>query len=47
MSGNDRATRVALLAGQGFALGLTMAWILIPASTIFLEAYGPERLPVT
>lgn len=47
MSGDDRATRVALLAGQGCALGLTMAWILIPASTIFLEEYGPERLPVT
>ncbi|HVJ96574.1 MAG TPA: HEAT repeat domain-containing protein, partial [Acidimicrobiia bacterium] len=47
MSDNDRATRVALLAGQGCALGLMMAWILIPASTIFLEEYGPERLPVT
>ena len=38
---------VLLLAGQGFALGLTMAWILIPASAIFLAAYGSELLPVT
>ncbi len=39
--------RILLLSGQGFALGLTMAWILIPASAIFLEAYGSELLPVT
>ena len=38
---------ILLLAGQGFALGLTMAWILIPASAIFLAAYGSELLPVT
>jgi len=38
---------VLLLAGQGFALGLVTAWILIPASAIFLEAYGSELLPVT
>jgi len=39
--------RIALLAGQGFALGLTMAWILIPATAIFLAAYGADLLPVT
>lgn len=39
--------RILLLSGQGFALGLTMAWIMIPASAIFLEAYGSELLPVT
>ena len=38
---------VLLLAGQGFALGLTTAWIMIPASAIFLAAYGSELLPVT
>jgi HEAT repeat protein len=38
---------ILLLAGQGFALGLAMAWILIPASAIFLAAYGSELLPVT
>jgi hypothetical protein len=39
--------RIFLLSGQGFALGLTTAWIMIPASAIFLEAYGSELLPVT
>ena len=38
---------ILLLAAQGFALGLTAAWILIPASAIFLAAYGSELLPVT
>ena len=53
VTGAERAARVAecagssLLAGQGFALGLTMAWIMIPASAIFLAAYGSELLPVT
>jgi hypothetical protein len=39
--------RVLLLSGQAFALGLTTAWITIPASAIFLEVYGSELLPVT
>ena len=39
--------RILLLAGQGFALGLTLAWITIPASAIFLTAYGADLLPVT
>jgi HEAT repeat protein len=39
--------RILLLSGQAFALGLTIAWILIPASAIFLEAYGSKLLPVT
>ena len=39
--------RAFVLAGQGFALGLTMAWIMIPASALFLSAYGPDWLPVT
>ena len=39
--------RVALLAGQAFALGLTAAWIAIPASAIFLRAYGSGLLPLT
>ena len=38
---------ILLLAGQGFALGLTIAWVTIPASAIFLAAYGSELLPVT
>ncbi len=39
--------RVRMLAAQAFALGLTMAWIMIPASALFLSAYGPNWLPVT
>lgn len=45
-SGTPRGP-ILLLAGQGFALGLTVAWILIPASAIFLAAYGSELLPAT
>jgi hypothetical protein len=41
------SSRVLLLAGQAFALGLTTAWVLIPASTLFLEDYGSDRLPLT
>jgi HEAT repeat protein len=36
-----------LLAAQAFALGLTTAWIAIPASAIFLESYGSGLLPLT
>ena len=40
--------RIALLAGQGFALGLTLSWVLIPASAIFLgdssRSYTAHRL---
>ncbi len=39
--------RILVLSAQAFALGLTIAWILIPASAIFLEAYGSDLLPVT
>jgi hypothetical protein len=43
----SRNARVFALAAQGFALGLMTAWITIPASAIFLSAYGSELLPVT
>ena len=46
-SGADSNRRIALLAGQAFALGLTTAWIAIPASAIFLETYGAGLLPLT
>ena len=39
--------RIVLLAAQAFALGLTTAWIIIPASAIFLATYGPGLLPAT
>jgi len=39
--------RVRFLAAQAATLGTTTAWVLIPASTIFLERYGSGALPVT
>jgi HEAT repeat protein len=45
--GRSDARRVTLLAGQAFALGLLMAWIMIPAGAIFLSTYGSDLLPVT
>ncbi len=38
---------VALLTAQGFAFGVTLALLVIPANSIFLDAYGSEWLPVT
>ncbi len=46
-SGASDGRAVLLLAAQAFALGLTVAWITIPASAIFLEAYGAGTLPFT
>lgn len=45
----ERSNRrpIILLAGQAFALGLMVAWITIPASAIFLDAYGSGALPYT
>ncbi len=39
--------RIALLSGQAFALGLTVAWTTVAASAIFLRDYGSGLLPVT
>src|SRR4029079_19325653 len=39
--------RVALLAAQAFFLGLMTAWVMIPASAMFLDVYGPGLLPYT
>ena len=38
---------VALLTGQGFAFGVTLALLLVPANAIFLDVYGSEWLPAT
>jgi hypothetical protein len=38
---------VALLTGQAFAFGVTLALLVIPANSIFLDAYGAEWLPAT
>ena len=46
---SDRAPRgvVALLTAQAFAFGVTLALLIIPANSIFLDAYGSEWLPAT
>jgi hypothetical protein len=38
-------SRTALLAGQTTALGLMMAFLVVPASTLFLYEYGARTLP--
>jgi hypothetical protein len=38
---------VALLTAQGFAFGVTLALLLVPANSIFLDAYGSKWLPAT
>ncbi len=38
-------TRTALLAGQTAALGLMMAFLVVPASALFLDSYGARALP--
>ena len=38
-------TRVLLLAGQTVALGLMMAFLVVPVSALFLDEYGPGALP--
>lgn len=39
--------RLFLLGGQTIALGLTMAFLVVPASSIFLATYGAQALPYT
>lgn len=38
-------TRLALLGGQTLALGLLEAFLVVPASALFLHAYGARLLP--
>lgn len=38
-------SRLALLAGQTFALGLMVAFLVVPASALFLGRYGAAALP--
>lgn len=45
MSGTRR--RVGLLGGQALALGLALAWLTIPANSLFIAAYGADALPLT
>ena len=45
----DRPPRwvVPLLTGQAVAFGVTLALLIVPANSIFLDAYGSEWLPAT
>jgi ATP/ADP translocase len=45
MSNSRRDIRVLLLGGQTFLLGLLAAFIVIPSSGLFIDAYGSEQLP--
>jgi HEAT repeat protein len=38
-------TRLVLLIGQSFALGLTLSLLIVAANALFLPAYGSEALP--
>ncbi len=38
-------TRLVLLAGQTVALGLMMAFLVVPVSALFLDEYGADALP--
>ncbi|HUF99599.1 MAG TPA: hypothetical protein VMM60_15820 [Ilumatobacter sp.] len=47
MSSLSKLKRIALLAAQALSLGLVAAWVTIPASAIFVQRYGSNRLPWT
>ena len=38
-------TRLVLLGAQTVALGLTVAFLMVPASALLLHAYGAHTLP--
>ena len=38
-------TRIVLLGAQTVALGLTVAFLVVPASALLLHAYGADTLP--
>ena len=40
-------TRLLLLGGQAVCLGLACAFLVVPASSVFLTVYGAQRLPYT
>ncbi len=46
-AGSSARGKITLLAGQAYALGLMMSWLLVGASTVFLDTYGSGLLPVT
>ena len=40
-------TAVRLLTAQAVAFGMTMALLIIPANSLFLDTYGAQWLPAT
>lgn len=46
MSNEPRGV-IALLTAQAFAFGVMLALLVIPANTVFLDAYGAKWLPAT
>ena len=47
MNGAPRPGVVGLLTAQALAFGVTLALLLVPANSLFLDAYGSKWLPVT
>ena len=47
MSTSHPRAVVRLLTAQTFAFGVTLALLIIPANSLFLDAYGSEWLPAT
>ena len=47
MSSRHPRAVVRLLTAQTLAFGVTLALLIIPANSLFLDAYGSEWLPVT
>ena len=47
MRGTPERAVIALLTAQAIAFGVMLALVVIPANTLFLDAYGPKWLPAT
>ena len=47
MSGAPPRGVVGLLTAQALAFGVTLALLIVPANSLFLDAYGSEWLPAT
>ncbi|HUP33074.1 MAG TPA: hypothetical protein VM184_08595 [Gaiellaceae bacterium] len=47
MNGAPPRGAVRLLTAQAFAFGVTLALLVVPANSLFLDAYGSEWLPAT
>ena len=47
MRGTPERAVIALLTAQAIAFGVMLALVVIPANTLFLDAYGAQWLPAT